>query len=253
MLSALRTIGVDVEYVYELGDARTSLSSILVKDNVPGFIGAPEASRKITENQIRRALRGLRSDDIVLVDFEVPQPLTSLPLEIGRAAGATTVLNPAPFFTDDCFDIDYLHLVDVLIPNRLEAQLLAAEPIDDDRELARRLLRYGIRQVVMTLGELGSIYVDAHCEIEQPVFAVDAVGHDRRQRCIRRRIQPRPAQALGCSANNGVCHRDSRPGLQQTRDHDIYAGIVGCRSFVGGATGLIAGASPRNRQRYSGF
>lgn len=175
LIKALQDIGVNVEHVQELDNARTSLSSILVMDNMPGFIGAPEASRMISACDIRGALRDLHCEDIVVIDFEVPQPLVPLALEIGREAGATTVLNPAPFFTNDCFEVDYLHLVDVLIPNKLESQLLVDGDSDDSEELARRLLARGIKQVVMTLGESGSLYMDGHIQIEQPIFPVDAV------------------------------------------------------------------------------
>ena len=176
MIRALQEIGVDVEHVRELDDARTSLSSILVLDNMPGFIGAPEASRRISEGDIRHALQGLDSDDIVLIDFEVPQPLVPLALEIGRDAGATTVLNPAPFFTNDCFEVDYLDLVDVLIPNKLESQLLVDGVSENAEDLARRLLARGIKQVVMTLGESGSLYLDANIlDRAADIFGSDAV------------------------------------------------------------------------------
>lgn len=175
MLCALRESGVNVEHVFRLDDARTSLSSIIVKDNMPGFIGAPEASRLVSESQIRGALKDLGPDDILSLNFEIPQPIVPLALSIGREAGATTVLNPAPFFTRDDFVIDYLHLVDVLIPNILEAQIILDSDSDDADELARGLLKFGMKQVVMTLGEGGSNYYDATKQVLQPIFPVNAV------------------------------------------------------------------------------
>ena len=175
MLSALRETGVNVDHVYRLETARTSLSSIIVKDNMPGFIGAPDASRRVSECQIRSALKDLGPDDILSLNFEIPQSVVPLALSIGREAGATTVLNPAPFFTRDDFVIDYLHLVDVLIPNILEARIMLDNDTHDADELARALLKFGIKQVVMTLGEAGSNYYDAYRQVMQPIFPVDAV------------------------------------------------------------------------------
>ena len=116
MLDALREVGVDVSHIRALESARTSVASIIVKDGSPAFIGAPDASRRVSREQISDALRALQPDDMLLVDFEIPQELVAFALELGRKAGATTVLNPAPFFTRDAFVFDYLPLVDILIP-----------------------------------------------------------------------------------------------------------------------------------------
>lgn len=175
MLAALEDVGVNTRHIRRQPKARTSIASIVVMDNVPGFIGAPAASRMVDEGQIREALADLRAGDIVLVDFEIPQPLVQFALEQARAAGAITVLNPAPYFTRDSFVVGYLHLVDALIPNKLEAQLILGSESDDLDLLARELLALGVKQVVLTIGELGSVLYEADCRLEQPAFKLDAV------------------------------------------------------------------------------
>lgn len=173
--SAAAQAGVNVDHVIKHESAATSMAVIIVQDNVPGFIGAPDASRKITETDIRAALADISADDVLLVDFEIPQPLVQLALQLGREAAAATVLNPAPFFTRDAFALNHLHLVDVIIPNQLEAQLLTDCPADDPDELARHLLRLGVGQAVLTLGEAGSILFEGSSRIEQPAFALEVV------------------------------------------------------------------------------
>ncbi len=175
MLSALRHEGVNVDNVRQLESKRTSIASIVVKDSLPGFIGAPCASRMVDEEHIRAALADLRRGDILLVDFEIPQPQVQFALQQGRKAGAITVLNPAPFFTRDAFVIDYLRLVDVIIPNKLEAQLILDNDSDDVDELATALLQHGIGTVVLTLGEAGSLLYKDSCRAEQTAFKLGAV------------------------------------------------------------------------------
>ncbi len=175
MLLALRQEGVNVEQVRRLKTRRTSIVAIVVKENLPGFIGAPDASRRVCEDHIREALADLRAGDILLIDFEIPQPQVAFALQLGREAGAINVLNPAPFFTRDAFVVDYLRLVDVIIPNKLEAQLILDSASDDSDVLARGLLRVGIGTVVLTLGEAGSILFQGDCRVAQPAFKLDAV------------------------------------------------------------------------------
>ncbi|MDE2749756.1 MAG: ribokinase [Chloroflexota bacterium] len=175
MLAALRREGVNIEQVRQLAGNSTSIAGIVVKDGMPGFIGAPDASRQVDEEHLREALKDLRADDILLIDFEIPQQRVRYALQLGREAGATTVLNPAPFFTRDAFVIDYLHLVDVLIPNKAEAQLILEGAPEDLDALACGLLQLGIGTVVLTLGEEGSIHYRDDCRVAQPGFKVAAV------------------------------------------------------------------------------
>lgn len=175
MLSALRQEDVNIDFVRQLRSARTSIAGIVVKDSQPGFIGAPGASRQVSREQIDEALADLRSVDILLVDFEIPQPEVRRALELGRGAGATTVLNPAPFFTRDAFVIDYLHLVDVIIPNRAEAQTILDSASDDEDVLARGLLRLGIGTVVLTMGAAGSALYQNDDKTRQPAYSLDVI------------------------------------------------------------------------------
>ncbi len=175
MLAALRREGVKVDNVALHPTARTSLAAIVVQDNLPGFIGAPDASRRVSQAQISAALVDLGPGDILAVDFEIPQPLVQFALQLGREAGASTVLNPAPFFTRDAFVVEYLHLVDVIIPNKAEAQLILGSDCDNDDQLAHELLCLGVKRVVLTLGEAGSVAFQDGCKMAQPAFALDAV------------------------------------------------------------------------------
>lgn len=175
MLAALRRVGVNADGVRVHESARTSLASIIVKDGLPGFIGAPDASRRVDRQQINMALADLRTDDILLVNFELTQPLVAYALEQGRAKGAVNVLNPAPFFTRDSFDIDYLPLVDALLPNMLEAQLILDSDSRDAHVLAQGLQSLGIREIVLTLGENGSAYYADGRSIRQAAYMLDAL------------------------------------------------------------------------------
>lgn len=175
MLAALRGDAVNIDFVYSHPTARTSLAGIVVKDNLPAFIGAPDASRRIDAQHLEAALADLKPGDILLVDFEIPQPMVQHALRLGRAAGARNVLNPAPFFTRDAFVVNYLQLVDVIIPNKDEAQLILGCELDDEDLLARRLLDCGIDQVVLTIGEAGSLLYQRSTKLEQPAFPLDVV------------------------------------------------------------------------------
>ncbi|MCY3575589.1 MAG: ribokinase [Chloroflexi bacterium] len=179
MLAALRRAGVDTAFIDVHADARTSIAAIIVRNNLPGFVGAPDASRRVSRAQIRAALADLRPGDVLLVGFEVPQSLVAYALGLGRAAGATTVVNPAPFFTRDKFAIKYLYLVDWLIPNVTEAELLTGVEDLAVSDFADILREKGVGNVIITMGEHGSLLVaenDFYTQDAFPVEAVDTTG-----------------------------------------------------------------------------
>lgn len=175
MVNALRDVGVDTAHTHVHPSARSSIAAIIVRDQLPGFIGAPDASRRISEPQVRDALADIHAGDVVLIGFEAPQAIVTFALEVARNAGATTVVNPAPFFTREHFVADYLPLVDWLIPNKHEAQLLLDSDSEDVDALGHGLLARGVGQVALTLGEAGSIVYMEDRKLKQRAFSVDAI------------------------------------------------------------------------------
>ena len=239
MLAAMLEEGVNVEQVRQLETSRTSIASIIVKDSLPGFIGAPSASRMVSDDHIRQALEDLGEGDILLLDFEIPQPQVRFALQLGREAGAITVLNPAPFFTRDAFVVDYLRLVDVIIPNKMEAQLILDSDSDDADELASGLLRHGVGTVVLTIGEAGSILYQDLCKAEQPAFklpAVDTTGASDAFvgaycHCISQGWPPRKTLAFASAAAGIACTR--RGTMSALPSLDEVQALVASRHLCG--------------------
>ncbi|MDO8364817.1 MAG: ribokinase [Actinomycetota bacterium] len=87
---------------------------------------------------------GLPPAAVLLVQLEVPLPAVQAALAAARAAGAITVLNPAPA---QPLDEALLRLCDVVVPNEHEVQLLGG---------AAHLLALGANAVVVTLGSKGA-------------------------------------------------------------------------------------------------
>jgi ribokinase len=109
----------------------------------------------------------------VVAQFERPLPLIRAAFARARAAGATTVLTPAPVAEPG----DLLELTDILVPNAGEACELAgvADPVDAARALSRRAAT-----VVMTRGRDGALIAsggEVVAEVPSRVVqAVDTTG-----------------------------------------------------------------------------
>lgn len=107
---------------------------------------------------------------VVLVQLETPLPVVRDALARGRAAGAITILNPAPAYQlDDALLAD----VDIITPNETEAEVITASA-DPERAVAV-LLERGVGAAVITLGEHGALCADRNGQQRFAPKRVDAV------------------------------------------------------------------------------
>ena len=94
---------------------------------------------------------------VVVAQFETPQATTAAVFAAARAAGVTTVLNPAPAAT---IDGALLAATDWLVPNEHEFALIGGEPLDGDEAVEdARIAAFGARvgvSLVVTLGARGA-------------------------------------------------------------------------------------------------
>ena len=97
---------------------------------------------------------------VLLLQLEVPMDVVIAAARAGRAAGATVILDPAP--ARPLPDELWQH-VDILVPNRHEAELLSGISVTDAtaaRLAAARLARRGLRAVVLKLDAEGAVLVE---------------------------------------------------------------------------------------------
>ena len=122
---------------------------------------------------------------IVVTQLETNLSASKAALQYGKAAGATTILNPAPMRPDFSFDI--LKDVDILIPNETEfvtllnlkdptlsfsEAKLTSSTADQIHALARTL---GVATVIVTLGSRGCLVSKATGSTFINSFKVKAV------------------------------------------------------------------------------
>lgn len=97
---------------------------------------------------------------VLLLQLEVPMDVVIAAARAGRASGATVILDPAP--ARPLPDELWQH-VDILVPNRHEAELLTGISVTDAttaRLAAARLARRGLRAVVLKLDAEGALLVE---------------------------------------------------------------------------------------------
>ena len=154
--------GIDASLVGSC-DVATGSAVILI-DEVSGenaIIVVPGACFTLRAEDVEAAGVAIREAAVLLVQLELPLATVERGLRLARAAGAVTILNPAPA---QALSDEILGLVDFLIPNESEAALLtgmAVETVAQAEMAAWTLMGRGARNVLVTLGAQGVLVCEA--------------------------------------------------------------------------------------------
>ncbi|WP_454630492.1 ribokinase [Bradyrhizobium cenepequi] len=171
--------GVDLRFVKDTSEAHTGTAIITVADADNTIVVVPGANAMVSPEDV--AAPALTKGDIAVSQFEVPQATITAFFKYARAAGATTILNPAPARK---FDSELLDLVDILILNETELGFLSGRKLRDsgnrDRLIdAARSLAGRDRIVCVTLGKRGALALVGGEPLMVPgreVKAIDTTG-----------------------------------------------------------------------------
>ncbi|MEY2686516.1 MAG: hypothetical protein RL375_714 [Pseudomonadota bacterium] len=146
--------GVDVQAVEQVDGEATGVAQIWVYDDGDNSIAVdPGAGAGLNQGHARAAATLIRNARLVMAPNEVPFDATMEAFTIARAAGVTTLLNPAPARD---LPTGLLALCDLITPNETELRTLAGVSVDTPLDIAAgRLLAQGVGAVVATLGATG--------------------------------------------------------------------------------------------------
>jgi len=146
--------GLDATHVEQTDGERSGVAQILVYDDGDNSIAvAPGAGAGLGAAQIEAARAMLAASRVTMASCEVPLDAALSAFRIARAAGVTTLLNPAPA---QPLPDELIRLADVLTPNETELRTLAGVTAEASPErAAQALLGRGARAVIVTLGAQG--------------------------------------------------------------------------------------------------
>lgn len=183
-MDILQQEGIDHRYVNRDASTATSLGIPMIDphgDN--SIIGVPRANTLVTPAEVNQASELISQQDILLLQLEIPLEASLEAARTAHQAGVLVVLNPAPAIfplskllpKDDSGE----PMIDWLIPNEIEAEMLAGIPVKSKEEAikcGRMILSHGVsRGVVITMGLNGVVAVTSSAEYYLPAFQVTPI------------------------------------------------------------------------------
>lgn len=153
-------------------DSYTGAAYIFI-ENATGnnaIIISPGAAGRISVEDVEARADLIGGASVFVTQLEQPMAAAHRALEIARAGGAKTILNPAPAAE---IAPEMLALCDFVTPNESEAEGItgiAVQSIADATRAAEGLLAKGVGAAILTLGEKGALYCDARQTLHVPAF-----------------------------------------------------------------------------------
>jgi ribokinase len=145
--------GIDTHWCFEVEGASDVGIVLLPPSRIPAIVSVLDRNKELNAETVEQASAAIRSAALVACTLEAPAEAALAAFRLARAAGARTLLNPAPA---DGIGDELLSLVDVLVPNEHEAAALvgrSAPPAELASALAAKLPSGA---VIVTAGVLGA-------------------------------------------------------------------------------------------------
>ncbi|WP_435259310.1 ribokinase [Thioclava sp. FR2] len=160
-------------HVIEDAESHTGSAFIFLEEGTGqnAIIVCPGAAGRISVGDIQTNAALIQGAGVFLTQLEQPLDAAEEGLRVARAAGVTTILNPAP--ATDLTDA-MLSLVDIITPNESEAEGLTGLPVTTRAEAeaaADALIARGVGAAIITLGEKGVLYRKGGKSIHVPARA----------------------------------------------------------------------------------
>ncbi|MBS0447927.1 MAG: ribokinase [Proteobacteria bacterium] len=174
--AGLEADGIDTTQVRAHDDAHSGVAVIVVEATGQNrIVLAPGANALLDAVAINFAGAMIERAALVVLQLEVPLPTVLHAAKRARRVGVPVLLNAAPAVA---LPDDLWQAIDILVVNESEAALLAGTDVVDADSAVRAagaLRERGPATVIVTLGALGVVLVDAHGVIVQPAHAVTAI------------------------------------------------------------------------------
>ena len=139
----------------------TGVAGIMIdKDGNNAINIVSGAAEELINKDIDNHIETIKKSEIFLTQMEAPDETTIYALKKAREYKCITILNPAPARK---IDEDNFELIDFFTPNETEAEFYLNKNIKTDADIknaANELLKKGIKNVIITLGERGIYFAN---------------------------------------------------------------------------------------------
>jgi ribokinase len=173
---SLSSNGVNTEHVYAKTGS-SGLAFITVNGEGQNHIVLSEgANAQLSADVVEASLETISEIEVILFQNEIPWETTQAAMNWAQSKRIKVYYNPAPAME---IPREVFPLLDTIILNETESHFITGMPVSDIHDAEKSadlLIQWGVRAVILTLGEKGSLYKNmAGNLVITPAFKVEPV------------------------------------------------------------------------------
>ena len=169
--------GIDTRQVIKVPNVSTGAVMIIVEESGQyRSIYYPGANYFLTPQNIFNATDDLKKCGLFVIQLEIPLETAGVAIEFANKNNIPVILNPSPLYkkipTENLFPCKFFIL------NELELRILTDLPTDTAENIsnaAKKLLKRGVKNIIVTLGDQGSMWINEGVEEFVPTLKVESV------------------------------------------------------------------------------
>ena len=175
IINSLKNDKVDTTYI-QTSKGATGVALITVDKNAQNsIVVSPGANFEVKEDDIDNNIEAIKNSDIVVLQLETPLNTIKYALNKAKELNKYTILNPAPAVK---LDDEIIKNVDLLTPNETELEIISGVSIETEEDIqkaAQIMIEKGVKELIVTLGSKGSLYINKEKSMFKKAYKVEAV------------------------------------------------------------------------------
>lgn len=175
LINSLKNDKVDTTYI-QTTKGSTGVALITVDKNAQNsIVVSPGANFEVKEEDIDNNIKAIENSDIVVLQLETPLNTIKYALNKAKKLNKYTILNPAPAVK---LDDEIIKNVDLLTPNETELEIISGVSIENEEDIqkaAQIMIEKGVKELIVTLGSKGSLYINKEKSMFKKAYKVEAV------------------------------------------------------------------------------
>jgi ribokinase len=159
LLNGLRRLDIDTSHIRKVENSTGVALITVAQGGANTIVVVAGANQECNQHDVDGALKERKKPGIILLQNEVPKETVEYAIGRAKEAGWQIIYNPAPARK---IDDKFLAMVDILTPNETELGILTDMSVaskEDAIFAGEKLLRMGVKKIVVTMGAEGSILI----------------------------------------------------------------------------------------------
>lgn len=169
--------GIDTKYVQKVTGVSSGVAPIFVdKSGQNSILIIKGANKYLLPADIDAAADDLEKCQLIILQLEISLETVYYAIEFGKKHGIPVLLNPAPATKE--LNIEQVCQCDFFMPNETELAILTGMPVsslDEVEAAAQTLVNHGLKNVIVTLGAHGSLWLSKEGKHLVAPFKVNAI------------------------------------------------------------------------------